>query len=81
MVQASLFPLAVLEALIQGGQVPRECGMGSAAIDYEFLEDADISQPTEMQEKYNKQSTPPPPVQELGVILCWLVVKLQLNQE
>lgn len=64
----------MLEALFQGGQVPRECGMGGAAIDYDFLEDADISQPTEMQEKSNKQSTPPPPVQELGVMLCWLVV-------
>lgn len=58
--------LATLEALSEHGHMPRECGMYDAARDFESLEDVDISQPSEMQQKHYGQRTPQLSPQERG---------------
>lgn len=56
--------LATLEALVAYGHMPRERGMCDADRDYELLEDVDIGQPSEMQQKHHRHATPPVPLQE-----------------
>lgn len=51
--------LVGLEALFAYGHEPRACGIRDADIDEECLEDVELGQPLEMQDRHYRQSTPP----------------------